>query len=358
VQPVSDVALASRLLGYLRECLDQRLDYAPDLSRLGGGLSSAEVFGFGLAGAPPAWSGPLVLRLLASHSDPDQAQLEEAVQNGLASQGFPAPRVLVGDHTGRVLGRPFLVMERMEGAPLLAGIRPTTMLWQGPQLGRRLPDILARAALRLHACDPSPVLAELERQGLGPDALVPQRWIQRAQAAISRWDLPGLQPGVDWARRHAPPTSAAAVICHGDLGPENLFGTITSTTGVIDWTLAAFAPREYDVGFTVATLELAPIQLPAFMHRLVGLATKRLARGFQHLYAQGARIDQKLVDYYRALRCLDELAEVSAYRTAQASGRTSGHRVRPAWDAIVNLAVQYFQALTDITIRVPSRPAP
>jgi aminoglycoside phosphotransferase (APT) family kinase protein len=198
------------------------------------------------------------------------------------------------------------------------------------------------------------VLVELERQGVAATALAPDRWLRRAEAAISRWDLDGIAPGLEWARQNAPVPSVAPSICHGDLGPGNVFLTMTTVTGVIDWTLAGLADPAYDLGFATATIELAPVPVPRPARRALGAATRRLARRFQDRYAQHRSVDNKLIDYYRALRCLDELAEVAAYRAASARGQGAHDRVGPAWDVIADDAVVYFRDLTGVTLQIPA----
>jgi aminoglycoside phosphotransferase (APT) family kinase protein len=67
--------------------------------------------------------GALILRLLPPHHDPRRALRERAIQNAVASQGFPAPRVLSASADAGVLGGAFLVMQRMPGQPLRAARR-------------------------------------------------------------------------------------------------------------------------------------------------------------------------------------------------------------------------------------------
>ena len=47
-----------------------------------------------LRGAPPAFSRPLILRVLGMHHDPARVLRERATQNAVADLGYPAPRVL------------------------------------------------------------------------------------------------------------------------------------------------------------------------------------------------------------------------------------------------------------------------
>src|SRR3989454_12667568 len=110
--------LDARLREHLQPTLGApRLEFAERPTRLTGGFDT-RIFAFRLAGAPAAFAGPLILRLLDAHHDPARALHERATQNALAELGYPAPRVLLASADARILGGPFLIMERLAGQPL------------------------------------------------------------------------------------------------------------------------------------------------------------------------------------------------------------------------------------------------
>src|SRR2546425_4863628 len=94
-----------------------RLEFAERPTRLMGGFDT-RIFAFRLAGAPPAFAGPLIFRLLDAHHDPPRALHERATQNALAELGYPAPRGLLASADPTPLGGAFLIMERFAGPPL------------------------------------------------------------------------------------------------------------------------------------------------------------------------------------------------------------------------------------------------
>ncbi len=52
------------------------------------------VYAFRLRAAPPPFSADLVLRRFTAASQKDRAHREAAIQNALADQGYPVPRVI------------------------------------------------------------------------------------------------------------------------------------------------------------------------------------------------------------------------------------------------------------------------
>jgi hypothetical protein len=90
---IDDDAVAERLLRYVQSAAqDATLAYAEPPRRVSGGFETA-IFGFRLAGAPPLFAGPLVLRLFQASRGSEPALREAAAHNALAALGYPAPSV-------------------------------------------------------------------------------------------------------------------------------------------------------------------------------------------------------------------------------------------------------------------------
>jgi hypothetical protein len=64
-----------------------------------------------------------------------------------------------------------------------------------------------------------------------------------------------------------------------------------------------------------------------------------------------APTDLNSQQYYEALRCLIELANVAAYRLESAGGPTD--RPRPSWDRIGGAMVVYFGLHTGVKLHLP-----
>ena len=161
--------LDARLREHLQTTLGApRLEFAERPTRLTGGFDT-RIFAFRLAGAPAAFAGPLILRLLDAHHDPARALHERATQNALVELGYPAPRVLLASADTTLLGGAFLIMERLAGQPL-----PKVSLGA---MARVVADFQAR----LHDLDPVAFLRAVTREGLEPK----KQLIVRAVAADS-----------------------------------------------------------------------------------------------------------------------------------------------------------------------------
>ncbi|MEY2415772.1 MAG: hypothetical protein QOH53_1106, partial [Ilumatobacteraceae bacterium] len=122
----------------------------------------AAIYSFELAQPPDELRGPLVLRVMPS---PGGAVVETIVQRTVANQGYPTPRVVV-DGNDEALGGAFMVMQRVEGVALLAGLSIGRALWTLPKTVRRVASQLSVASVHLHDLDPQPVVEALNEAGV------------------------------------------------------------------------------------------------------------------------------------------------------------------------------------------------
>jgi aminoglycoside phosphotransferase (APT) family kinase protein len=281
VARVDEVALA--LVHHLRGALGApALELAEPAAPLGGGFDT-EIYAFRLRQGPPGWERPLVLRLLRAHHDPAMIPREEAAQNTVAAQGYPAPRVLLTGLDPAALGARFAIMERAEGVPLLSQV-----------VG--MAGALARAQLKLHALDPTAL------RGVVPDLDgYLARQVQRIEAAR----LDGLRPLLDWLRARRPPP-AAAVICHGDFHPQNVLVQRGEVTAVLDWPNAVLAEPAFDVASTLNILRWVPagLAVPGPLRWLAHAGQRLLASRYLATYRGGRPLGPDRLAYFEVAAAL------------------------------------------------------
>jgi aminoglycoside phosphotransferase (APT) family kinase protein len=273
------------------------LDLAAPPAVLRGGFDT-EIFALRLRGAPPAFSGPLVLRLSRPHHDPARALREAATQNAVAALGYPAPRVLLSSAEPDALGAPFLLMERLPGRPLMeAGV-----------IG--MGAVLAGAQARLHALDPAPLARALGASG------TLDGYLEAEAGRIARAKLDGLRPLLDWLRARRPGDSAAA-ICHGDFHPQNVLRDGGRVTGVLDWPNALVADPVFDVAATLNILSFVPpgiTSIPVALRWLLRAAQPRLARRYLASYRRQRPVDGARLAYYQVAAGLRALVRAGESR--------------------------------------------
>ncbi len=188
----------------------------------------------------------LVLRMdQASSMNPDALDrpAEFALLERAHAAGVLAPRPRWLDAEGRALGRPFLLMDRVEGESI------------GPRVVRR-PELAAGRALmpaqmagqlaRIHALDPAGLGLPRSPQGLAPalHALAQARALVDTLGVAS----PALEFGMRWLERSAPDCPAPTLV-HGDFRVGNLIVGPEGLRAVIDWEFAHIGDPLEDVAW-------------------------------------------------------------------------------------------------------------
>jgi aminoglycoside phosphotransferase (APT) family kinase protein len=263
------------------------------LTPLGGGFDT-EIYAFRLRRPPAALDGGLVLRMLRRHHDPTRVLREQATQNAVAVQGYPAPRVLLACVDPGPLGAAFCVMQQAPGVPLLSRV-----------VG--MAGVLVQIQLRLHALDPTPLGGTL------PDL---DRYLDDMARRIEAATLAGLTPLLGWLRRRRPTPAGAAVICHGDLHPQNVLVDGGAVSAVLDWPNAVLAERAFDVAATLNILRFVPAGLaaPGRLRWLARLGQPLLAARYLSGYRRRRPIEPDRLAYYEvaaAMRALVHHGEVA-----------------------------------------------
>jgi aminoglycoside phosphotransferase (APT) family kinase protein len=165
----------------------------------------------------------------------------------------PAPRWLETDPAA--LGTPFFVMDRVDGQVPPDIVPYTFGSWlseasAAEQAG--LQDATVRLLAQIHTIDPSSAdLGFVQFARPEPTALarhVGQQW-DYYQWVAGGTPIPVLEDGFAWLRAHWPAEDTGEVLSWGDSRIGNILYRDFAPVAVLDWEMAAVAPRELDVGW-------------------------------------------------------------------------------------------------------------
>lgn len=304
----------------------------------------AEIYGFELSRPPADLHGPLVLRVMP---DRETGVRESIVQRAVADQGYPTPSVvLAGIDEG--VGGAFMVMERAAGVAPLDGLGFGRTLLRLPTTLRRVAQQLSSATLALHGLDPRPIIESLEHAGIDIALLGVEARLAEISAAAQSSSC-GFEELLAWLHRHRPDLTPV-VVTHGDIHPFNMLVDNDDSFNVLDWTNANLCRREYDIGFTAALLQCAPIAVPRIVERPLRAITGSLARRFIDAYRRTEPIDLDVVEWFETLqygRCLAAVVMAPAVADGIVGPR---HPFRISAPAMV----RQVRMITGVTIEVPS----
>jgi aminoglycoside phosphotransferase (APT) family kinase protein len=335
-----DETLPARLLEHLRGTLGTELAFAVPLVPFSGGFDTTTA-AFRLSGAPPEYSGGLVLRLMPKADEGERVMREAATHAALVAQGFPAPRVLMMATDTAALGRPFLIMERLEGDHMFANV-----FGRNGRIGRitGLSRTLADVQVRLHDVAGDCLHTSAGKFGIDPATFTVDGVIRRLAWRIERAGLGSLAPGVEWLARNRPEAAMAEVICHGDFHPLNVIMAGDRLSGVVDWSQAISAEPSYDVAATRVLLLFGRVDVAPWLRPLVDRARAIPIRRYLRFYRAARPFDERNMAYYESLRVLYALV----------AGGTSPPGHPNAWGEPHTLAALYrhFEGITGVRVRL------
>jgi aminoglycoside phosphotransferase (APT) family kinase protein len=247
-QPYSDLAI--RLRDYVRRVLPGAAPRMESFRRLAAGWE-CEVFAFDLenrsAERPEGErvaASQLVLRLYVGPEARDKAGREFAIMRYLQGVGYPVPRVHWLETDSEPLGRPFVVMDRVDGERL------SPLVHAAPYPRKReLVTRFAQLLVDLHTVDWSPFAPDL---GLEAQRGLLTTLLDQMDRVVAQHADLGAAPVLAWLRAHVGEAGTIRpALVHLDYHMENLLVRPDGSMAVLDWTQGQIMDRRADLGWTL-----------------------------------------------------------------------------------------------------------
>jgi aminoglycoside phosphotransferase (APT) family kinase protein len=208
-------------------------------------------------------------------------------------------------------GRPFILMERVDGGPMLGSSPGLVALL-------RLPDLIVKAQAQLHSLDPERFLDAMEEQGYRRRHFSSGFRAKRIAQRMERKGFDWLRPAIAWLQEHQPPEQDVRVVCHGDLHGRNALSRGGAVTGVIDWQSVAVADPMLDVGNTM--MSIVPSRgLSPTVRMFSGVLRRRVQAQYLRAYGRTRPVRMESVRYYAALRLMSRLVRRKTPDAARAA---------------------------------------
>jgi aminoglycoside phosphotransferase (APT) family kinase protein len=177
------------------------------------------------------------------------------MQRLAANCDVPVPRVRWLETSAAVFGRPFYVMDRIDGLVPTDRIPYSLSGWlfEGtPQQQKALFHSSIDVLAKLHAIDWQQAgLDVVDRPEYGPAGLAQQLrwWIEFAKWVCGGRPQPTIDGARAWLEAHVPVPSGPTVLNWGDARLSNMMFRDFQPVAVLDWEMATLGPAEVDVAF-------------------------------------------------------------------------------------------------------------
>jgi aminoglycoside phosphotransferase (APT) family kinase protein len=180
----------------------------------------------------------------------------EVIAAVAAHTHVPLPALYWMEDSPEALGRPFFVMERLEGRTpsdnppyVFAG----WLLEASAEEQRALQDASIELLAAVHAL---PCAADALPEMFAEAAPDPLRHLVEAQRAYYEWSrrgdglrIPVIEDAFAWLEEHWPANPGEPVLCWGDARPGNILFDGFRPVAALDWEMCAIAPREVDLAW-------------------------------------------------------------------------------------------------------------
>ena len=328
----------------------------------------SEIYSFTLESGPAGarLCEDLILRIYPGQDALVKSAREFRGMKLLHGAGYPVPQVLVLEREaspfgevlpGRAQGRPFIIMERIQGRVMWP------KLFGAPEKKQQeLLTLFCKLFVQLHTLEwrsfveilPGRAQDRLAAYDRGDRYALVDRELDKARPLLARFPIHGFLPIVEWLeqRRDQVPCKRPSVI-HWDYHPGNILlsdachgstesprSAMAGSATVIDWTQVDVSDSRFDLAWM---LVLVSTYEGEAWHRRILQEYERLA---------GAEVEQ--IEFFEVAACLKRLYSVAAALTY--GPETIG--MRPGAEAIMRQQIgaskQVYNLLVKRTgIRVP-----
>lgn len=228
--------LEAALTGYLERLWRDPAVTVRSLEPMPGG-ASRETWSFEASRSDGSTLALVLRRDPPSLPRPDGVRREAMAIEAATKAGVPGPRVLGWSSDSRVLGAPFLLMEKVEGETIARRILRDDRYQQARAvLTRQCGEALAR----VHSI-PAVGVPWLE----SVDPLTETFAVYESLGELH----PALELGFRWLEQHRPASSGRQTVVHGDFRNGNLVVGPEGLRAVLDWEIVHLGDPMEDLGW-------------------------------------------------------------------------------------------------------------
>ena len=263
----------------------------------------------------------VLARSKSAHEFYGMSQLHEA--------GYPVPQVLVLGRENSPFGKPFVIMERIEGQMLWP------ILFSSPQEKQQeLLTLFCHLLVRLHTLEWRFFVDDVSKYDTGDPYALIDRELDRNRSILTRFHIPGFMPVLEWleVRRDEVPCLRPSPV-HLDYHPNNVILRDDGSAVVIDWTGFDVSDLRSDLAWTMALV--SSYEGAEWRQRIL------------HEYERLARVKVKQIGYFEVAACLRRLHSVIVSLPHEQEGLIS---IRPAATAMMKQQMGAFERFYDLLV--------
>ncbi len=280
-----------------------------DLTRISDGWET-DVYSFAAEYGPTAERvrEDLVLRIYPGDNAPQTAAHEYQVMEQLHAVGFPVPRVLLLELDKTFFGKPFVIMEKIDGRSMGA------VSDESPAEKKlELLTQFCRVLVDLHALDWRPFLPDFTGDETINVSQIVRQGLSQGQEYVHALENHAFDPVFDWLQGQIDDVQfGRPSVIHMDYHPYNILLRDDGAAFVIDWTSAEVSDYRLDLAWTL------------LLSSTYGHPEMRDAVLSEYERFAGHQVEQ--IEFFEVAACLRRLAsiQISLAEGAEKLGMRAG----------------------------------
>jgi aminoglycoside phosphotransferase (APT) family kinase protein len=189
----------------------------------------------------------LVLRLYPGVDALEKSRREFHHLRIVHQNGYPVPKVSLLEDERSPFGKPFLIMERIDGQSL------GMLLFHSDNPGKsRFLRLFCELFVRLHRLDWHPLVEPEKRAPFTQPYYFIGRWRDAARDDLKIYELADFLPVMHWLeQRRDKALCVHPSVIHGDFHPFNVLVRADGSAVVIDWSGCRVSDARFDLAWTL-----------------------------------------------------------------------------------------------------------
>jgi len=189
----------------------------------------------------------LILRIYPGNDAPQKSVREFNAMKKLYEVGFPVPEVFSLELDNSPFGKPFVIMEKINGRPM------GTVIDESPDRKKKeLITLFCKMFVDLHTLDWKPFASVPSIYETGNAYMFINRWLAQAQRYMDNFQTNEFAPALDWLKARSLDVPCERLsVTHGDYHPYNILLRNDGAAFIIDWGNVDVADFRSDLAWTL-----------------------------------------------------------------------------------------------------------
>jgi len=277
-----------------------------------------------------------ILRIYPGDDATKKSAHEFATMKRLHAVGYPVPEVLLLKSDSSHLGKPFVIMEKIDGRTLDDVTSESSEEKKGELL-----TLACKLFVELHTLDWRPFVADPLPYATEEPSDIMSDQLTQFQARVHNFQRAEFDPIFDWLEQRAKNIKYDRLsVIHGDYHPRNILVRNDGAPFVIDWGSSRVLDFRLDLALTTILISTHghPEAREIFLNKYERIAERRI---------EG-------IEYFEVVACLVRLFNISV----SLSDGASKLGMRPGAEALMKQNVGHIQNVYELLLNRTDIPIP